>query len=205
MESSRYLEFPSIPTASSSNGTPQRVQVVQRTAAHSTIHPAIAARAKKELVNVQLHFNGPVVKYLHGADAPYLTPDAAWRIDGSLAAHRRRFKVHGQNPALSAPSIDGMEIDMCYVDFSVDINVLKRSFLKTLRDLEPNEASDVRRYVLRYEIVCPSCGDAIVHSYADRRWNGWYLDHRMECASRLRMRDMEWFAAQRKASATRRL
>ena len=203
MESSRYLRFPSTPSAPSSNGmSPQPVKVVQRT--HTTNHPATAALAKKELVNVQVHFNGPIAKYLHGGGAPYLTPDEAWRIEGSLAAHRRRFKVHGQHPALSAPSIDGMEIDMCYVDFSVDINAPKRSFMKTLRDLEPNEASDARRYVLRYEIVCPSCGDAVVHSYADKKWNGWYLDHRKECASRLRMQDMEWFAAQREAS-TRRL
>ena len=115
-----------------------------------------------------------------------IPPAIATRINFSWAAHLRRFKEHGQDPLLFTPTVprEGVEIDLCHVDFWVKTSTVKNQmeFGKLLRELAPSRIAEIGGYeehsVLEWDIVCPACGEAVTHYYFDEHWDGRYIVHR---------------------------
>lgn len=167
---------------------------------HSTDHHAtvVSPALLQELAQVRAHLYGPMVACLiNEFDGNLLA--LAPLINPSLAAHTRRFMEFGQDPALRPPSVRGIEINMCYADFSIGMHITREEFRRTLQRLMVPNTGVPQHYVLDWAIVCTRCGEAVTHYYADDLWNGRYIEHRRD--PRCRTQELNLRAAQAGKSA----
>ncbi|KJA14301.1 hypothetical protein HYPSUDRAFT_208846 [Hypholoma sublateritium FD-334 SS-4] len=137
----------------------------------------------EDSAKVRVHFCGPVVIYR----LPHPIPRALLnepQIHGAINAHSRRMKTYGHDPALRPPTAEGAEIDLCHVDFIFSMRSTGAWFHKSLKGLMPPDVDGIRHYVLRWDIVCARCGEAVTHLEADKVWNGRFLEHQRECEAR---------------------
>ncbi|KJA14022.1 hypothetical protein HYPSUDRAFT_59588 [Hypholoma sublateritium FD-334 SS-4] len=170
------------PTASapSSHAPPVAVQHT-----HTTDHQALTVShaLSQESAQVQVHLSGPAVTWLveeFGANLHLTTDALATRIRLSRAAYTRRIIQFGQDPALRAPSAGAVEINMCYADYSVGMDVTREALKRTLGRLALPNSGDLGHCVSEWVIVCRRCGEGVTHYYADELWNGRYIAHRRD-------------------------
>ena len=124
-----------------------------------------------------MQFNGPEVPYRYGRKLPPIPPSIAPRIGVSVAAHRRRIASHEIYVLpRTVASVEGTEIDLCYVDFGLDMNadITRTAFGLTLQALAPpTRTLGAREHsVTEWDIVCRRCGTVVKHYYTDKFWNG---------------------------------
>ena len=78
----------------------------------------------------------------------------------------------------------GTEIDLCYVDFGLDMNadITRTAFGLTLQALAPpTRTLGAREHsVTEWDIVCQRCGAVVKHYHTDKFCNGRYLAHRKD-------------------------
>lgn len=115
---------------------------------------------------------------------PPITTAIEPRIGASVAAHRRRAVEDELAVSRCSTYPAGTEIDLCYVEFGLDMNtdITRTAFGLTLQALvPPARTPGVREYsVLEWDIACRRCGTVVRHYYTDKFWNGRYLEHRKE-------------------------
>ncbi|KJA16350.1 hypothetical protein HYPSUDRAFT_58284 [Hypholoma sublateritium FD-334 SS-4] len=189
------LPFDSVPAASLKSGTKLYIfpptsstptPEAQPTLTHSTPQATVATIAlfPTEGPTIQVHFCGPEAPYRYGRSLPPIPTAIAPRIGLSVAAHRRRVAEHEVEPARRSASSKGTEIDLCYVDFGLDMNtdITRTAFGLTLQALVPPARTPGAREhsVLEWDIACRRCGAVVRHYYTDKFWNGRYLAHRRE-------------------------
>lgn len=151
---------------------------------HPETHPSTRGLPIQQFTQVRFHFAGPVMKYIHGGRSVVpIHPRIAERVEFSWVAHVRRFWEYGQSPELPLPSLDlmdGVVIDLSYVDMWVRTNAVadKVMFLMFVGSLTPDKVKRDQHDLLKWDIVCPECEEAITHHVFDEHWNGRYLEHR---------------------------
>lgn len=156
---------------------------IQPTNPTTIAHPSTAL---KELAEVRIFFYGPPISFSYGGRNPAgpapLNPILARRIECSIP-QLLRYKANGQDPPPHPASIEGMKIDLRYVDFRIDMRkgITREQFMQYLREfVPPVMSSDVVYGVREWKIVCLRCRENIWHLISDEFWNGRYLAHRSD-------------------------
>ncbi|KJA14019.1 hypothetical protein HYPSUDRAFT_59587 [Hypholoma sublateritium FD-334 SS-4] len=150
---------------------------------HPFDHPSTCGLPLHQFTQVRAHFTGPPMPYIHGGQSIVpIDQQTLNRVQFSYLAHGRRFREHGQDPNLRPPTLlmEGVQIDMCYVDMWVRTSAVanRMMFLLFVERLTPEKVrGDEEHGLLQWDIVCPQCEQAITHYVFDDLWNGRYLDH----------------------------
>ena len=167
--------FPS----TSSNPTEDAQHVIPRSTTISTI-----ALFPTEGPTIRVHFDGPEAPYRYEYDLPPIGPSIPPRIAASVASHLRRIKSNEVDRLSLSASFEGTQIDLCYVDFGLDMNadITRGDFGLTLQGLAPlaHKPGARNHSVTQWEIVCRRCGAVVKHCHTDKFWNGRYLAHRKD-------------------------
>ncbi len=159
--------FPS----TSSNPTEDAQRVIPRSTTISVI-----ALFPTEGPTIRVHFDGPEAPSRYEYDLPPIGPSIPPRIAASVAAHLRRISPHKVDSFLRGASFEGTQIDLCYVDFGLDMNadITRGDFGLTVQGLvPPARIPGVNEYsVTEWEIECRRCGAVVKHYHTDKFWNG---------------------------------
>lgn len=131
-----------------------------------------------------VHFRGRRAYYRYSRNAPPGLSPPAPRLALSMWTHLRLSGTPVLPPLPTDPSTciaEGTQIDLCYVDFAVDMNEYptRTDFGLMLQRLAPTAGAQ-NHFVEEWDIACRRCGKLIRQYYTDEFWNGRYLLHRVE-------------------------